>query len=200
MHDATSTTTRHLKDALRRGNHDALEALFPFIYQTLHDLAHRQRMRWQGDLTLNTTALVHEAYLRLFGQERSGWESRVHFLSVASRAMRHILLDYARRRQALKRGGTVKKVSLHHTGVEDLLMLAPERVDEVVALGTALEELARVSAREARVVECRFFGGMTIAETAAALNVSAMTVKRDWALARAWLYRELGRLGVSLPA
>jgi RNA polymerase sigma factor (TIGR02999 family) len=154
-------------------------------------LARRQRRRVGGYQTVNTTALVHEAYLKLLpGDDDSvGWENRLHFFRVAARAMRQILIDYARRRQAQKRGGDVEKVSLdQHAFLREMIALNGNRADMLVALDEALNELEQLEARQSRVVECRFFGGLTIAETAEALDVSTATVNRDWAIARTWLF------------
>ena len=186
MEHPTQTTGTRLLTELQDGNDAVLDELFSLVYGALHALAHEQRASWHGDNTLNTTALVHEAYLKLVDQAQTEWESRAHFLSVAAKAMRHILVDYARRCQAEKRGGGVEKLSL-----DDVIVLTEERAEALVALEEALDRLARVNEREAQVVECRFFGGMTIAETAAVLGVSPMTVKRDWAMAQAWLLLEM---------
>ncbi len=180
------TTVTRLLGELQGGNRDVLDELFSLVYNELHELAREQRVDWHGDYTLNTTALVHEAYLKLVGQAQTEWENRAHFLSVAAKAMRHILVDYARRCRAEKRGGDAQKLSL-----EEVVVLTEERAEALVALEEALDRLAQVNEREAQVVECRFFGGMTIAETAAVLGVSPMTVKRDWAMAQAWLLVEM---------
>lgn len=191
--DDTKTTVTRLLQQVQTGDSEAIDRLFAVVYDTLRALAHRQREQWQGDYTLNTTAIVHEAYLKLFDQKKSEWVSQAHFLSVASKAMRHILVDYARRRKAEKRGGSAPKVSLDEvrTPSGDVITITEEKADSLVALDHALERLAEIEPREAKVVECRFFGGMTIAETASVLGVSPMTVKRDWAMAQAWLLREM---------
>ena len=190
-HGSQDTVTR-LLDELQRGNRDVLDRLFSVVYEELHGIAHRQRRQWHGDYTLNTTALLHEAYLKLVDQSQAEWESRSHFMAVAAKAMRHILVDYAKQRRAAKRGGDVQKVSLEAMpGGEEVIVLTEERADELIALEEALGRLERVSERQSRIVECRFFGGMTIEETAAALNISPATVKRGWAMAQAWLYREI---------
>ncbi len=182
----TQTAITRLLSELQGGNRAVLDELFSLIYDALHTLAHEQREAWHGDYTLNTTALVHEAYLKLVGQAQTEWENRAHFLSVAAKAMRHILVDYARRCRAEKRGGDAQKLSL-----EEVVVLTEERAEALVALEEALDRLAQVDEREAQIVECRFFGGMTIAETAAVIRVSPMTVKRDWAMAQAWLLVEM---------
>ncbi|MGA7307278.1 MAG: sigma-70 family RNA polymerase sigma factor [Rhodothermales bacterium] len=191
--DDTTTSVTQLLQKAQTGDEAAVDLLFARVYDTLKALARRQREQWQGDYTLNTTAIVHEAYLKLFDQKKAEWESQTHFLSVASKAMRHILVDYARRRKAEKRGGNAPKVSLDEvqTPSGDVITITEEKADSIVALDKALERLSAIEPREAQVVECRFFGGMTIAETASALGVSPMTVKRDWAMAQAWLLREM---------
>lgn len=170
-----------------------VDELFALVYETLRSIAHHHRQSWQGDFTLNTTAIVHEAYLKLANEEAPDWETHSHFLSVASKAMRHILIDYARRRKAGKRGGQSVKVSLDDVTVPaaESFDISEEKADSLVVLDEALERLSKIEPREARVVECRFFGGLTIAETAKVLGVSPMTVKRDWAMAQAWLHREM---------
>ncbi|WP_457652122.1 sigma-70 family RNA polymerase sigma factor [Rhodocaloribacter sp.] len=184
-----ATVTRLLLQ-VRDGNSGALNDLFPLVYETLYELAHGQRRRWHGDYTINTTALLHEAYLKLVDQSRVEWKSRSHFLAVSARAMRHILINYAQKRKTLKRGGDQKRVSLDAGNEEDPeALIDDERLDDLLALHEALTALGQKSERQVRVVECRFFGDMTIDETAAALDVSPATVKRDWALAQAWLFR-----------
>lgn len=180
-----------LLDAAREGRASALDDVFRVIYDELHALARSQRRRWHGDYTLNTTALVHEAYLKLVGHERAEWSDRAHFLAVAAKAMRHILVNYAERRRAQKRGGGAVHVSL-----EEAMPLSPQTADEVLALHEALGRLAQLNERQAKVVEARFFAGMPVRETAEALGVSPATVKRDWALASAWLHKEIK---VTLP-
>lgn len=169
------------------GDPRALDQLFDTVYQELKRLAHGQRARWEGDYTLNTTALVHETYLKLVRQTNARWEDRAHFYAVAGKAMRHILVNYAARRQAQKRGGSAVVVSL-----DDANPVAPEAAEEILALNAALERLAKIDERQSRVVECRFFAGLPIQDTAEALGVSPATVKRDWTMASAWLRREMG--------
>jgi RNA polymerase sigma factor (TIGR02999 family) len=164
-----------------------LDGLSAVVYDDLRRLAHRQLQQERSDHTLNTTALVHECYLRLVDQNRSQWQDQRHFLAIAATAMRRILVDYARQHQRKKRGGGQRRLSL-----DDVSIPVEDRADVVVALNDALEKLEAMNPRLCRVVECRFFAGMTEAETASVLQVTARTVARDWVKARAWLYRELG--------
>jgi RNA polymerase sigma factor (TIGR02999 family) len=171
---------------VREGDSAALDELFSLVYEELRGLSHAQRQQWQGDYTLQTTALVHEAYVKLVGQEAGSWQDRAHFFAVASRAMRQILVNYAERRRTQKRGGDVKMIPL-----EDANPVAPEAAEELLALNEALDRLAEIDERRHHVVEYRFFAGLTIDETAEALGVSSATVSRDWALASAWIRREM---------
>lgn len=191
MHPPDHETT-DLLARVRAQEPDALDRLFSMVYEELRSLARAQRRRWEGDHTLNTTALVNEAYLRLVDQESPEWRDRAHFLSLAARAMRHILIDYARRRQAQKRGGGAQRFSFHQIEA-GLAGDDPGTVadDALLALDQSLARLSSISGRQARIVECRFFGGMTVPETAEALGISSATVKRGWAAAKAWLYRDL---------
>jgi RNA polymerase sigma factor (TIGR02999 family) len=184
-------TTRRMA-RIRSGDAAAVDELFALVYDELRGLARAQRRRWEGDHTLNTTVLVHEAYLRLVDQTSPEWRDRAHFMAVAARAMRHVLIDYARQRQAQKRGGKSERLSLDE--IESSLAGADPseaRDEALLALDASLERLARESERQSRIVECRFFGGMTIEETAEAVGVSPATVKRAWTAAQAWLYRDL---------
>ena len=155
--------------------------------------AHRQRQRWDRTGTLNTTALVHEAYLKLVNQRRIDTATPEHFFALAATAIRHIISNYARDRRAGKRGAAVRKISLSELGVDPpgSLSVSEEQLDVLVGIDDALERLDRINPRQRGIVECRFFGGMTAEETAAAMGISPRTVKRDWAVAQAWLYREL---------
>jgi RNA polymerase sigma factor (TIGR02999 family) len=182
-----SDVTRLLGE-LTAGRREALHELLPIVYSELRSIAHRQLGGERPGHTLNTTALVHEAYLKLVRLERIQWRDRAHFFGVAAGAMRRILVEYAEMRRALKRGGGA--ADLH---IDDLHIAAAGRDEQVLALEEALQRLERVSERHARIIECRFFAGLSIEETAEALGVSSATIKRDWALARAWLNRELGR-------
>jgi RNA polymerase sigma factor (TIGR02999 family) len=168
--------------ALREGDRTALDRLFPVVYQELHDRAHRQLARRRPGDTLSTTALVHEAYLKLTDSAHQTYQDRVHFFAVASRAMRQILVDYARRMTAAKRGSGLA-VSLDPDQLGD-----PGRAEELIALDEALARLEVLDERLARNVEMRFFGGLSVEEAAEALGVSPRTVKRDWRRARAFLF------------
>ncbi len=165
---------------------DELEALFPRVYDELRAMAHRHLRGERTQHTLGTTGLVHEAYLKLAALDRIRWMNQSHVLGMAARAMRRILIDYAVARRADKRGGGVEPATL-----DDALVMAGSRSEELIALDEALQRLQQVDERLARVVECRFFGGMSIEETAEAVGTSPATVKRDWTVARAWLNRAL---------
>lgn len=182
-----SEITRALSE-LSAGDPEALDRLLPVVYENLRAIARRELRRERVDHTLNATALVHEAYLRLVELDRITWESRAHFFGAAAQAMRRILISYARMKKAEKRGAGAEHVSL-----DDAIVLARERPDRMIALDLALQRLEERDERQARVVECRYFAGMTVEETGAALGISPATVKRDWTLARAWLNRELAR-------
>jgi len=160
-----------------------LDQLMPLVYDELRLLARRQLARERGGITLDTTGLVHEAYLKLVDQSRVSARGRAYFFGAAARAMRQVLVDAARRRNRVKRGGGVRPITL-----EESLIQADGFAADILDLEDALEQLAAEYPRQARVVECRFFGGLTVEETAAALGVSERTVKGDWALARAWLF------------
>lgn len=189
---ASRESVARLLGDLRAGRREALEELFPLVYDELRELAHRQRGRWKGDNTLDTTALVHEAYLKLVDQRRATWDTEAHFLGAAAKAIRHILINYARDRSAQKRGGGWQRVSLN----DGELGGGPEPAvssweDRVVALDAALQRLTGLSERQGRIVECRFFGGMTIDQTALVLGLSTATVTRGWTMAQAWLRHDL---------
>ncbi len=177
--------TALLKNA-RGGNQAAFNDLFPLVYAELRRIAAREMRREKPGRTLQTTALVHEAYLRLLKDASHSFENRAHFLGIAAHAMREILIERARARVAQKRGGQAVRVTL-----EDMLLPTQGPSVDVLALDEALQRLARLDERHARVVELRYFGGLSVEETAAALDLSPATVKRAWTLARAWLYREL---------
>jgi len=173
---------------LTGGNPEVVNALLPLVYGELHAIAENQLYRERKDHTLNATALVHEAYLKLVDQSRVTWQNRAHFLGVAARAMRRILINYAVARRAEKRGG-----EMIATTYDDDLVPRASAADELVALDQALVRLQQLDERQAAVVEYRFFGGLTQEEIAEVLGVSVPTVKRDWRLARAWLIHELSR-------
>ena len=198
MEHASQHEVTRLLEALQRGDSAAFDALFPLVYEELRAVAHGQRQRWQGDHTLDTTALVHEAYLKLVDQSQASWESRAHFLATAARAMRHILINYARDRRAQKRGGDQPKLSLEEIGehlqhLEPAGELSDANAGLLIALDTALKKLEQVNERQARIVEYRFFGGLTIEETAAALGISTASVSRGWALAQVRIYQDVQR-------
>jgi RNA polymerase sigma-70 factor, ECF subfamily len=167
---------------------ESLDHLVPFLYQELKRVARRQLVREEPGQTLQTTDLVHEAYLRLVDQTQVTRRGRAYFFASAARAMRQVLIDRARRRRTAKRGGGQAQLDL-----DDARITVDAFADSLVDLDGALDELAKLSPRQARVVECRYFGGMSVDETAEALAISARTVKYDWTLARAWLYRTLQR-------
>ncbi len=171
---------------LSAGEREALDELLPIVYDELRIIAHRQLRGERSGHTLGTTALVHEAYLKLVNINRMTWRDRAHFFAVSARAMRRILVDYAIMKKARKRGGGRPDLSL-----DEAMAMADARSEDLIALDDALGRLEAMDPRHGRIVECRFFGGMSIAETAEALGVSPATVKRDWAAARAWLNREL---------
>lgn len=174
--------------AWRAGDPSARDALFPLVYEELRRIARRQLRRERDGHTLDTTGLVHEAYLKLVDQTRAEFADRSHFYAVAASAMRQVLVDYARRYRADKRGGAPQRVSL-----TDAMLVAEERADTLVALDDALRQLEGVDERLSRVVECRFFAGLTEEETAQVLGVTARTVRRDWTKAKGWLHRTLGQ-------
>ncbi|HXQ73064.1 MAG TPA: sigma-70 family RNA polymerase sigma factor [Pyrinomonadaceae bacterium] len=169
----------------REGDQAALDRLMPLVYDQLRRIAHRYVQRERDGHTLQTSALVNEAYLRLADQ-KVVWQNRAHFFGVTARVMRHILIDHARRRRYAKHGGEARQVS-----IEEAEAMSMERAAELIALEEALDELAQLDERKSRVVELRYFGGLSLEETAETLNISLMTVRRDWRAAKAWLYRRL---------
>lgn len=172
----------------RDGNREALDALLPLVYEELRRLAHRHLRNERAEHTLQSSALVHEAYLRLLGQDFPHWEGRTHFFAIAAQLMRQILVDYARRHRASKRGSGVCMLTL---GDVDAL---PQRKDvDVVALNDALNSLAEIDPRQSHVVELRFFAGLSLEETSEVMGIGTATVQRDWTAARAWLHREISR-------
>jgi RNA polymerase sigma-70 factor, ECF subfamily len=176
----------------RGGDRAALDALVPVVYKELHRLAHCELRKERPDHTLQSTALVHEAYFRLVGQALPQWESRTHFFAIAAQLMRQILVDYARRHRASKRGSGVCMLTL------DDAMVLPQRKDvDVVAIDDALNTLAEVDPRQSRIVELRFFAGLSLQEISEVMGIATATVQRDWTAARAWLHREISRRPIS---
>ncbi len=172
----------------RGGDREALDALMPIVYADLRRMARQYLQRERPDHTLQSTALVHEAYVRLIGQKLPEWQNRAHFFGVAARLMRQILVEYARSHQAAKRGGSACKVTLD----EDLMLPQQHNVD-VILLDDALLDLAKLDPQQSRIVELRFFAGLSIDDTSEVLGISPATVTRDWTTARVWLYREISR-------
>jgi RNA polymerase sigma-70 factor, ECF subfamily len=187
MSDPSSSSVTELLARARSGDSSALADVFPLIYEELRRLAGQQLRREPDGHTLSPTALVHEAYMRLLDYTRVEWAGRAHFMAVAATAMRRILVDHARGHRSLKRGGGLRRVS-----IDAVELGTEERADLLLAIDEGLERLKLVEPRQAQVVECRFFGGMTEEETAAALDISLRTVKRDWARAKSWLHRDVG--------
>lgn len=188
MNDSSRPDITGLLRRWNQGDRDALEPLLPLVYEELRRLAAGYLRHERPDHTLQPTALVHEAYLRLVGQDQVVWQNRSHFFGIAAQMMRRVLVDHARRRHAAKRGAAAIRVELSAEDLEAGL----DRDPEILALDAALDELAALDARQARVVELRFFGGLTVEETAEVVGISTATVKREWRTARAWLRRELG--------
>lgn len=187
MEDAQNSETTQLLRAWAAGDQAALEQLTPRVYRELRRIAGRCMQNERPGRTIQTTALVHEAYLKLIDVTNVDWQHRAHFFAISAQVMRHILLDRARRRVAVKRGSAMPKVNLN-----ELEHLGFARARELVALDDALNALAHFDARKARIIELRFFGGLSVEETAEVEKVSPDTVMRDWRLARAWLLTELG--------
>jgi RNA polymerase sigma factor (TIGR02999 family) len=179
---------------LSGGDSQALDRVLPAVYDHLHRLAERELRRERVDHTLSPTALVHEAYLKLVQLDRISWEGRAHFFGACAQVMRRILISYARMKKAGKRGGA----SAEPVPIDDVILAASERPAELLALDEALARLAQLNPRQARIVECRFFAGMDVEQTAEVVAASPATVKRDWTAARAWLNREL--VGGSIPS
>lgn len=185
MSEAKHQITQLLAE-LTGGNREVVNALMPLVYDELHALAHRQRYGERRGHTLNTTALVHEVYLKVIDQNRVTWQNRAHFFAIAAQAMRRILINYANARKAQKRGGGKPIATFNEEQ-----FIKETRADELLALDEALERLAKLSERQAKVVEYRFFGGLKYEEIAEVLGISVPTVRLDWRLAKAWLTREL---------
>jgi RNA polymerase sigma factor (TIGR02999 family) len=186
--DNSAPSVSQLLQRWNEGDQGALDQLTPLVYDELRRMARRYMKQQPAGHTLQTTALIHEAYLRLVGQQEKQWENRAHFFAVAAQAMRHILVDYARARKMAKRGGGAHQVSL-----DEALVISPEGGDDLVALNDALDALAKLDRRQSQVVELRFFGGLTEEEIGEVLKVSSRTVRSDWRVARSWLMRELDR-------
>lgn len=191
--DAENLPAREITEALvaLRDTPGALDRLMPLVYDQLRQVAHRQLGAEPTGHTLSPTALVHEAYFKLVDQTRVEWQDRAHFFAIASRAMRRILIDYARRHRAMRRGGLPNGSPPIPVSLDDVQLPVAERAEVLLELDEALDRLKQVDARLAQVVECRFFGGMTEPETAAVVGVSQRTVAREWAVAKGWLYQEL---------
>jgi len=181
LHEVTQ-----LLQAWSEGNQEALDKLVPLVHAELHRLARHYMSNERPGHTLQTTELVNEAYVRLIDWKNVRWQNRAHFFGVAAQIMRRILVDFARSRASAKKGGGTQYVSL-----SEAMTISPERGEDLIALDDALESLAELDARKSRIVELRFFGGLSVEETAEVLKISARTVMRDWGLAQAWLYREL---------
>lgn len=184
--------TRDITQMLRRwgeGNRDALEDLMPLVYDELHKQAARFLRHERRDHTLQATALIHETYLKLSGQDEIDWENRAHFFAISSKLMRRILVDHARAKNRQKRGGDAVKLALDEAGS----VAIQEKGIDLMALDEALQRLEKKDSQQARIVELRYFAGLSLEETAAALKVSRTTVATDWSMAKAWLHRELTR-------
>jgi len=200
MQPSAGEVTR-LLSALRNGNPEAEAKLIPLIYDDLHRLAAHYMRRERTDHTLQPTALVNEAYVRLVSRGGMVWQDRVHFFRVAARVMREILVDYARARQTGKRGGDAERVSLERAESAEPAVREPIEwsgsidLDQLIELDRALKTLGRLDPRQEQVIDLRFFGGLTEEETAEVLGISPRSVKRDWRVARAWLYGELSAKG-----
>jgi len=191
--DTSSVSQQRVTELLAHWSHGdnaALAELTPLVYEELRRLAHYFMEGQRPDHTLQTTALVNEAYLRLADQTKTSWQNRAHFFAVASRAMRQILVNYAKSNQAQKRGGGALKVEL-----DEAAIVSPEQSREIVDLHEALERLATLDSRKAQVVELKYFGGLNYDEMAEVLKISSVTVRRDWEFARLWLYTELHSAG-----
>lgn len=187
MESSPTDVTLILKQ-LSAGDQEAVNKLVPVLYDELRRLAAYYLRKERSDHTLQATALVHEAYVRLVDQREVEWKNRNHFFAVAAQLMRRVLLDHARKHQAVKRGGPLPKVKL-----DDVVAMCEENAAELVALDGLLNRLSTIDPQQTRVVELRFFGGMSVEETAEVMNISPATVKREWAMAKAWFARELSR-------
>ena len=188
MKSSQSSRVTHLLDKLAPGDRPAGEQLFEDVYTELRALAARYLHRERKDHTLQPTALVHEAYLKLVGHTRVDWQGRAHFLAIAAQAMRQILVDHARRHRAAKRGG-----HRHRIALDDNLVVESSRDVDLLAMEAALTRLTKLDPRQAQMVELRFFGGLSIEEVAKVMKISKRSVEREWTMVRAWLRRELSR-------
>jgi len=186
--DSSNNQITELLVRWRGGDQQALDSLFPLVYSELRQIAHHYLQRERSDHTLQSTALVHEAYVRLVGHNVPQWQDRAHFFGVAARVMRQVLVEYARNHQAAKRGGGASKVTLE----EGLQAPQPMNLD-VIMLDDALKNLANLDPQQSRIVELRFFAGLSIEDTSEVLGISPATVSREWTTARAWLHREISR-------
>jgi len=186
MSEAGTEDVTQLLIELSKGDRVTVDLLLPLIYDELRQLAMNYLRRERPDHTLQATALVHEAYLRLIDQTRVNWQNRAHFFGIAAQIMRRLLVDYARRHNAEKRGADFQKLTL-----DENIEYAVERSDEIVALDRALEALAAIDEQKARIVELRYFGGLTVEETAEVMGVTPITIKRHWRMAKAWLYGQM---------
>ncbi|MBL8191972.1 MAG: sigma-70 family RNA polymerase sigma factor [Acidobacteria bacterium] len=186
MSETSTPSVTQLLQAWRAGDKTALDQLLPLVQDELHRLAKRIMSRERQGHTWQTTELVNEAYLRLVNQQQVEWQDRAHFFAVASQVMRHLLVDHARERQQVKHGGGTQHLSL-----DDVAVIAPDRSAELLALDDALSRLAGLDQQKSRIVELRYFGGLTVEEVAEVLGIASITVKREWARAKLWLYKEL---------
>ena len=182
----TSQNVTQLLIGWSNGDREALDALLPVVYEELRKQAANYLRRERVGHTLQTTALIHEAYLKLVDQKNVHWQNRAHFFGIAAQLMRRILVDHARTKKRAKRGGSNIRVSFNEANV-----LSPSQDLDIVALDEALERLSEIDEQQSRIVELRFFSGLTVEETAAVLAISPATVKRDWSMAKAWLHREI---------
>lgn len=182
---ASAEITKLLID-WKNGNQEALEQLYPFVERELHQMAHHYMQKLRPGNTLQTTAVINETYLKLINANRIDWESRAHFFALAANMMRHIIINYIRDHKRQKRGGDLIAVEL-----DEAFAISNEKSNEILALEEALERLSALDERKAKVVVMRFYGGLSVSETAHVLNVSEITVHRDWNLAKAWLAREI---------
>ena len=188
MTQLSTNEVTQLLEAWSDGDRTALDKLMPLVHEELRQLAHRYMSRERPGHTLQTTALVNEAYVRLVNRQNIHWENRAHFFAIAAQLMRHILVDHARSHSSAKRGGGALKIEL-----DEALIFSPERAAELLRLDDALKQLAEIDPQQGRIVELRFFGGLTIEESAKVLGLSSATIKREWSTAKAWLYHELSK-------